>query len=111
MIEIFIVVLGTVAIADAARRRGGSPWLFGVIAVIGYLVVGTAASQGLGQGANLVGGVLWLGLLYGAVFLLVGKGKTARNTWYCPECRFFNEPSTLVCACGYRATDKDLGVA
>ncbi len=110
MIEIFLVVLGTAAIADAARRRGGSPWLFGVVAVIGYLIAGSVAAQALGRGANLVGGAVWLGVCYGAVFLLVGKGKAARNTWQCPECRFFNEPSTLVCACGYRATDEDLGV-
>jgi hypothetical protein len=40
---------------------------------------------------------------------LFAKRKT-RNNWQCPECRFFNEPTTEVCPCGHRSTDEDLGV-
>ena len=36
------------------------------------------------------------------VFLLLGQGKRARSTWQCPECHFFNHPTTLVCPCGQR---------
>ena len=47
MIEIFILALVVGWIARIARTRGASPWLFGTLAVIGFLVFPVVLSVAL----------------------------------------------------------------
>ena len=39
MFEIFLLVIGTGAIASFARGRGASPKVWGAVAVVGYILV------------------------------------------------------------------------
>jgi len=102
MIEIFWVVLASSGLAGLARRRGGRAWPWVVLLVVGYLIVTKTAALLIGAGPHLLVGLLWIGLIFGAVLVFVGRGRRQKSTWQCPECQFFNEPTTLVCPCGYR---------
>jgi hypothetical protein len=103
MLEIVFVALATAAVARLARRRGGRGWIWATALVLSYLVVGNLAALVVGRGPALVVGLVWIGAFFGIVFLAVGGGRAARDSWQCPECQFFNEPTTLVCPCGHRA--------
>ncbi|MDY7096152.1 MAG: hypothetical protein SX243_24520 [Acidobacteriota bacterium] len=98
MIELIGVLLAAGIIGDLTRRRGGEPWLAMPVALTGYGLI----SFVLPPGPTFAVGGLWLVLCYVGVFFLLGRGKRARSTWQCPECQFFNHPSTLVCPCGQR---------
>jgi hypothetical protein len=90
------------ALAELTRRRGGSPWATVPVAIVGYFAVRVIAVRLLGSGPDLLAAVAWFAFCFGAVFLIFGGGRRSRSSWQCPECQFFNTPSTLVCPCGYR---------
>lgn len=102
MIEIIFVALSMAAVARLARRRGGKGWIWAVGLALSYLVVVTLGAIVIGSGPALIVGLLWIGIYFAIVLLAAGGGRTASDTWQCPECQFFNEPTTLVCPCGYR---------
>jgi hypothetical protein len=104
MIEIFALVIVAGAIRETARRRGARPWPFVVAAVLAHILSGVLGLLLLGRGPDIM--VRWaaVGLVYASTFLLTGQGRRLKSSWQCPECQFFNPPTTLVCPCGYRVT-------
>ena len=102
MIEILFLCLAGAALARLAKLRGGRGWPWVVVMVLGYVVLSVATTLVLGSGPGLLAGVVWVGLLFPILFLVVGKGRRLRSSWQCPSCQFFNDPTTLVCPCGYK---------
>jgi len=103
MISLIVLIVAVGAIADAARKRGASSWAFGTVAVLGYLIVGSALSTSEAmRGPAILVSWAWLGACYGAVFLFTQGGRRLNDSWQCPECQLFNEPTTFFCACGYQ---------
>lgn len=98
---IFLCVTGA-GLARLARLRGGHGWPWVVLMIGGYLVVTSITAFLFGRGPNVIVGLLWIALMFPLVILVVGKGRRVKSSWQCPNCQFFNEPTTLVCPCGYR---------
>lgn len=105
--EILLLIVVSGALAELTRRRGGSPWVTVPVAVLGYFVVRAGSLALLGSGPDMLAAALWFVLCFGAVFLIFGGGRRARSTWQCPDCQFFNEPTTLVCPCGFKFEDTE----
>ena len=101
MIELFILAIAGAGIAYFARRRGSRGWPFVLVMLVGYLAIIFFVGGLYGRGPAWIAGIAWCFLVYGAVFFLVGGGRRAPESWQCPECHLFNEPTTLHCACGY----------
>jgi hypothetical protein len=102
MIELIVLIAVCGGIVAVARRRGARGWPFVVAALAGWLVVSVVGVALVGSGPDILLRWGWLGLCYLAVFVLTGGGRRLESSWQCPECQFFNEPTTLVCPCGYR---------
>jgi hypothetical protein len=119
MIEIFILVLAVRWIAKIARTRDASPWLFGTLAVLGFLAfpfvlaaalrwllfedtarpsAGTIAAEFLVR----VSGWLWVGLVALYVSRVPGRKKIQpHGRWSCRGCGWLNDAASLKCdACG-----------
>lgn len=103
MIEIIILGIVAASLGALTRRRGGNPWLTVPVLLVGYVVVSAGGAAVLGRGPHFVAALVWIVLCFVAVFVIFGGGKRHSSTWQCPECHFFNEPTTLVCPCGHRA--------
>ena len=104
MLEIIILAVVVSAIANLARGRGGSPWVWGTIAVVGYLgfmwglaiAIGMAGSTG--SILPLVAGWAWLGAV--ALWTRFGLGMKKdkpEGMWNCPNCRMLNQHYAFVC--------------
>lgn len=102
MIELVLLVLALGGIREVARKRGSSGWGFVVVGASSYVFVDFAAVITAGAGPSLLFRWAWIGLCYGSVFVLTQGGRRLRESWQCPECQLFNEPTTLFCPCGYK---------
>jgi len=102
MIELIFLLITLGVIRQIAERRGSNGWLFAAVTLVGYIVVSIAATRLLGSGPNILACLAWLGLCFLAAFVLTGGGRRLSSSWQCPDCRLHNEPTTLVCPCGYR---------
>jgi|SRR4029079_18587466 len=117
MIGLFVLALSVTGIARMARTRGASAWLYGVLAGVGWLVVGVltaALLPGLGFGSStgaLTNGgtfiatvVPWayVGLLALYVRFGIGRGvEGPSGSWSCPHCHAVNQSYALKCdSCG-----------
>ncbi len=99
------VVLVTSAIATYARGRGGSPWLWGSVAVGGYvlLVYGLILAAGSGPLSGwrielLAAGWAWMGLV--ALYTRYGLGARQLNPgsmWTCTNCKYLNGRHAVIC--------------
>ena len=122
MMQIFVLVLAIGWIARIARTRDVSPWLFGSVTVLGFLVIpvvvaALVAALFIGQrGATSVRGVnglaaglliegarwLWVGAIALYVSKVPGREKTqpaGRSS--CRGCGWLNDAASLKCdACG-----------
>ena len=115
--ELFVLVLALVGVARVARTRGASPWLYGIVAIVGFFVVGAlvaAALASLGYVSSTGGLTLWATLAtsvaqwswIGLVLLYVrfGIGRTVEGptgAWSCPNCHSVNQSYALKCdSCG-----------
>jgi hypothetical protein len=120
MLGLFILVLAVTGIVRMARSRGASPVLFGIVAVVGFLIVRGIAAAVLQQRQFPTGGPLLAALIVGnlapwgwllavAWFVRFRIGTATRGpsgSWMCPECRCLNRDYALKCdTCGapYRA--------
>jgi hypothetical protein len=105
MIEIFLLIGAVSGIASFARGRGGSPWLWGTVAVLGYvftLLVGSALTRSQYPFAIAVVAWGWIGgvALYTRFMLARGRGGPS-GSWTCPECKVLNRSYAVLCeACG-----------
>lgn len=115
MIGLFVLALALTGIVRLARTRGGSPWLYGLVAGIGWLVLGILTSgilsslgfqTGIGPlVATLVATIVpWA--FVGCVALYVrfrvgGKTEGPSGSWSCPNCRSLNQAYAMKCdSCG-----------
>jgi hypothetical protein len=130
MMEGFVLVLALTAIVRMARTRGASPWLYGLTAGAGGLVVAVATAAVVHValfgpswppeaevivfddgdpvsdfGVRLAASVslwLWMGLVALYVRYRVGRGVASPSgSWSCPNCRSINQSYALKCdTCG-----------
>lgn len=91
MLQILLLILTTGGIAAYARGRGGNPWVWGSLSVVGHLAIqflGPFVPALLGRPINQNGFLLvvlaswaWIGVVAFCVRFLVGmkKGEAGRN--------------------------------
>ncbi len=105
MLEIFGLIVATTGIAAYARGRGGSPLLWGILTVAGYVLleVGTAVVIHAlkGEPNALLGLMLawaWVGgiALFTRFGLGAGKAKPW-GMWTCPNCKYLNAAYAVIC--------------
>lgn len=107
----FLAAVGLVA--SFARKRGGPPWLYGGIAVLGFVLLRLAFLTIRPFGAEdfafaVATGWTWVALvaLYSR-FILGAKRAKPFGSWSCPNCHILNARNAVVCdACG-RAWDEN----
>jgi hypothetical protein len=111
MIEIFLLIGAVGAIASFARGRGGSPWVWGTLAVFGYVATLLVVSVVAGTRYPLAAWITawgWIGLTAVYTRFIMGRGRAvASGSWTCPECSVINRSYAFLCeACGqpYRKT-------
>ena len=111
MFEIVLLVVATSGIASFARGRGGNPWVWGAMTVVGYfavpfLVAFSAAMFGVNLGhlkedAQLwffISAIAWVAVLaFCARFLLGRKYANPGGMWSCPNCKYLNQPYAVIC--------------
>jgi hypothetical protein len=93
------------ALADGAVSVRGSTMTQRMLKPLGFRSLGVtvryAAPVIVGAGPHILLAWGWIGLAYVSIFLIGGGGRRMKESWQCPECRFYNSPATLVCPCGY----------
>jgi hypothetical protein len=111
MFEIILLIAATVGIAGFARARGGTPWLWGTLTVVGYflapfLVTLCAVLFGTNpkvvkQDAQLwfyVSAIAWVAVLaFCARFLLGRHRQKPSGMWSCPNCKYLNQHYAVIC--------------
>jgi hypothetical protein len=111
MFEIILLIAATSGIATLARGRGGKPWLWGTLTVIGYflvpfLIVFFAGAFGadpkrVKQNAQLlffVSAVSWVAVLAFCARFLLGRGYAKPDgMWSCSNCKYLNKQYAVIC--------------
>jgi hypothetical protein len=105
MLEIFFLVVAGSAIAAYARGRGGSPWVWGSVAIGGYFLLGAVLPFALRVSRESdtfpffwVAGLGWLGLTTLCARFLLGRGRPAPSgLWVCPNCKMLNAHYSVLC--------------
>ncbi len=117
MIGLFLLALSVTGIARMAKTRGASSWRYGLLAGVGWFVIGVLAAAllpGLGFGSDtgeLTNGgtfiatvVPWafMGLVALYVRFRIGRGiEGPTGSWSCPDCHTLNQSYALKCeSCG-----------
>lgn len=101
MIEILILIAVLAGFSETAKRRGVAGWPYMVVGGVGWLFGRLLGATLAGPGPALLISWAWVGLTYASIFVIGGGGRRMESSWQCPECQFFNPPSTIVCPCGY----------
>lgn len=105
---VFLLVLTTGGVAAYARARGGSPWIWGSLCIVGYLLIQFGGGfligvLGYGQDENatvvvVVASWAWIGIIAFCARFLVGASKAKPDgMWSCPHCRYLNQHYAVVC--------------
>lgn len=108
MLEIFFLIITTGGIAAFARGRGGSPWLWGSLSVVGHLLIqflGGFVIGALGMTRNETAQLmpfilswLWVGVIaFCARFLLGMKKEKPDGMWSCQNCKYLNQHYAVIC--------------
>jgi hypothetical protein len=111
MFEIVLLIAATGGIAAFARGRGGKPWLWGMLTVVGYflvpflvtffVVVFGADPQGVKENAQLwffVSAIAWVAVLaFCARFLLGRSYAKPGGMWSCSNCKYLNQHYAVIC--------------
>ena len=111
MFEIILLIAATSGIAAFARGRGGNPWLWGALTLVGYFVVPAVVILfGALLGVHIrpsgedvqflffVIAIAWVAILaFCARFLLGRKHAQPGGMWSCPHCRYLNQPYAVIC--------------
>jgi hypothetical protein len=107
MLELIGLFLALGLIMRTARRRGGEKWLWLAVGLFGYMVIAFAFSVFFRPIAAIypLVGLGWLALTLLGSYFLTGGTRSLGMTWQCDACLSFNDPSTLVCACGAAVED------
>ena len=102
MIEIIPLLLFLGAVHETAKRRGVKGWPFLVVGLVGWRLLRAFLPLVMAPGPDVLLAWSWVGLTYASIFLIGGGGRRMKDSWQCPDCRFYNTPTTLVCLCGYK---------
>lgn len=111
MFEIVLLIAATSGIASFARGRGGNPWVWGAMTVVGYFLVPFlvgflarifGANPGhLKENAQVLfftSAIAWVAVLaFCARFLLGRMYANPGGMWSCPNCRYLNQPYAVIC--------------
>lgn len=108
MLQIFLLIVTTGGIAAYARGRGGNPWLWGTLSVVGHLLIQflggfVLALLGLqtSENAILVVGIAswaWIGIIaFCARFLLGMNMEKPDGMWSCSNCKYLNQRYAVIC--------------
>ena len=108
MLQILILFLTTGGIASYARGRGGNPWLWGSLSVVGHLLIQFGGAFVLGilgrstqedlTWAIVVASWVWIGIVaFCARFLLGMSMEKPGGMWSCSNCRYLNQHYAVVC--------------
>ena len=97
MIEIVGFIMVLVAMSDEAKKRGRDPAGFLLLTGAGYTLL-LFANLG---GPGLIFRWIWVAVCWAIVVSGNAGNTVAEISWQCPDCRLYNEPSTLRCHCGF----------
>jgi hypothetical protein len=116
MLGVVFLIAATTTVGAYARGRGGKPWLWGGIALGGYLFLWLFVPyfhpSGLGSDWEWIGMILpwaWIGLvaIYARFGLAAGRGGPS-GRWSCPNCKFLNYKYAVVCEACKQPWDRAL---
>jgi len=108
MFEIIALIVTTGGIAAYARARGGNPWLWGSLSVVGHLLIQFVGGMILGtfgysrnQDAIwilVVASWVWIGVIALCTRFLLGiRREKPSGMWSCPNCRYLNQHYAVIC--------------
>ena len=111
MFEIVLLIVAAGSIASFARGRGGNPWLWGTMTVVGYLLVPFlvgffttllgASPKDMKENAQVlffISAIVWVAILaFCARFILGRKFASPGGMWSCPNCKYLNQPYAVIC--------------
>lgn len=111
MLEIALLIAATAGIAAFARGRGGKPWLWGTLTVVGYFVVPLlvrflalnlgANPLDLGENGQLwffISALSWVAVIAFCARFLLGRGyEKPSGMWSCANCKYLNKQYALIC--------------
>lgn len=109
--EILLLILTTGGITAFARGRGGKPWLWGTLTVVGYFLVPfvvTIIAILLGADPRSVqenkyvwfyaSAIVWVAILAFCARFLLGRGYAKPDgMWSCKNCSYLNKQYAVVC--------------
>lgn len=105
ILQILFLFAVLLAFAETGKKRGIDSWPYIAVAFFGHVLVAQLSAILLGPGPGMILAWGWIGLVYLSMFVLGARGRRLRDSWQCPECMLFNEPTTLVCPCGCAAPE------
>lgn len=108
MLQIFLIFVTTGGIAAYARGRGGNPWLWGSLSVVGHLLIQffggfliALLRQQSNENASLAVGIaawLWVGVIAFCARFLLGMGlEKPDGMWSCKNCKYLNQRYAVIC--------------
>jgi hypothetical protein len=108
MLEIVLLIITTGGIAAYARARGGNPWLWGSLSVVGHLLISFAGGvlfKATGDGRNedvawalIIASWAWVGIIALCTRFLLGMGREKpTGVWSCPSCKYLNQQYAVIC--------------
>jgi hypothetical protein len=108
VLQIFLLIITTGGIAAYARGRGGNPWLWGSLSVVGHLLIqflGAFVIAALGFARDetaqlllVIFSWLWIAIIaFCARFLLGMKMEKPDGMWSCPNCKYLNQRYAVIC--------------
>lgn len=108
MLELIGLFLAPGLIMRTARRRGGEKWLWLAVGLSGYIAIAFAFFRfSQAHCCHLPADwLVWLALTLLGSYFLTGGTRSLGMTWQCDACLSFNDPSSLVCACGAKDEDQ-----
>ncbi len=111
MFAIILLIAATTGVVAVARRRGGNPWLWGVLTIVAFFAVpfllgGLLGATGVFRRmspddvtiAGAIGQWGGVGLVFLAARFWLGGGQaSAGSIWVCPNCKYLNQPGATIC--------------
>jgi len=108
VLQIFLLLITTGGIAAYARGRGGNPWVWGSLSVVGHLAIqflGPFVPALLGRPIDQNGLLLvvlaswaWIGVVaFCARFLIGMKMEKPDGMWSCKNCKYLNQRYAVIC--------------
>ncbi len=111
MFEIILLIVVTGGIAAFARGRGGKPWLWGTLTVVGYFLVPFLVSffavllgadpKGVKEDAQLWffgSAIAWVAVLAFCARFVLGRNYTKPDgMWSCANCKYLNKQYAVIC--------------